>query len=109
MDEILGRAGRPVSGSVNAGQRAQFRVHCAPAFKERAQAWAAAQGLDLSGAVVAAVAAAMKDGPPAAAGEVREQPVVCAACGTEACWQGILMCDEAWTAGIAVAVRKDGR
>ena len=26
---------------------------------------------------------------------------VCAACRTEACWQGTLMCDEARTAGVA--------
>jgi hypothetical protein len=27
-------------------------------------------------------------------------PLVCSACGTVACWQGVLMCDEARTAGV---------
>jgi hypothetical protein len=27
-------------------------------------------------------------------------PLVCSACGTVSCWQGVLMCDEARTAGV---------
>lgn len=42
------------------GHRAQFRVYCSPAFKAQVTAWAAAEGSNVSEAVVLAVAAAMK-------------------------------------------------
>jgi hypothetical protein len=98
---------------VDTGGRAQFRVYCSPAFKDRVAAWAAAKGSNVSETVALAVAAAMAaEQADSHAGQDRpgrrgttRTVIVCSACETEPCWQGLMMCEEARTAGVT---RLDG-
>jgi hypothetical protein len=97
-----------VSHEVDTGGRAQFRVYCSPAFKKRVAAWAAAKGSNVSEAAAVAVAAVMKaEEHDSHAGQDRpgrrrttRTVIVCSACETESCWQGLMMCEEARTAGV---------